>query len=114
MGPFKDIGVDLDGMVATIEIRRPPHNFFDIDLIREIADACEALDQDPACRAIVLAVTTGSVMSIARSSRCIAATSAAASPDVRAMTVVGVTTPSAGAWNGTSRASRRTVRMAGD
>jgi enoyl-CoA hydratase/carnithine racemase len=55
MGPFKDIGVDLDGMVATIEVRRPPHNFFDIDLIREIADACEALDQDPACRAIVLA-----------------------------------------------------------
>ena len=56
MGPFKDIGVDLDSsMVATIEIRRPPHNFFDIDLIRAIADACEALDQDPACRAIVLA-----------------------------------------------------------
>jgi enoyl-CoA hydratase/carnithine racemase len=42
-------------MVATIEIRRPPHNFFDIDLIREIAGACEALDRDPACRAIVLA-----------------------------------------------------------
>jgi enoyl-CoA hydratase/carnithine racemase len=55
MGPFKDIGVELKGMVATIEMRRPPHNFFDIDLIREIADACEALDQDPACRAIVLA-----------------------------------------------------------
>ena len=56
MGPFKDIGVDLDKtMVATIEIRRPPHNFFDIELIRQIADACEALDQDPACRATVLA-----------------------------------------------------------
>jgi enoyl-CoA hydratase/carnithine racemase len=56
MGPFKDIGVDIDGnMVATIEMRRPPHNFFDIDLIRQITDACEALDQDPACRAIVLA-----------------------------------------------------------
>jgi enoyl-CoA hydratase/carnithine racemase len=56
MGPFKDIGVDLDAsMVATIEIRRPPHNFFDIELIREIADACEALDKDEACRAIVLA-----------------------------------------------------------
>lgn len=56
MGPFKDIGVDIDArMVATIEIRRPPHNFFDVDLIREIADACEALDRDPACRAIVLA-----------------------------------------------------------
>jgi enoyl-CoA hydratase/carnithine racemase len=56
MGPFNDIGVDLDAhRVATIEIRRPPHNFFDIDLIREIAGACEALDKDPACRAIVLA-----------------------------------------------------------
>jgi enoyl-CoA hydratase/carnithine racemase len=54
-GPFKDIGVDLADMVATIEIRRPPHNFFDIDLIRQIADACEALDKDDACRAIVLA-----------------------------------------------------------
>ena len=56
MGSFKDIGVDLDkDMVATIEIRRPPHNFFDIELIRQIADACEALDKDDKCRAIVLA-----------------------------------------------------------
>jgi enoyl-CoA hydratase/carnithine racemase len=56
MGQFKDIGVDIDGSrVATIEIRRPPHNFFDIDLIREVAGACEALDRDEACRAIVLA-----------------------------------------------------------
>jgi enoyl-CoA hydratase/carnithine racemase len=57
MRPFKDIAVDLDAstMVATIELRRPPHNFFDIDLIRAIADACETLDKDPACRAVVLA-----------------------------------------------------------
>jgi enoyl-CoA hydratase/carnithine racemase len=55
MGPFKDIGVDFENMVATIEIRRPPHNFFDIELIRQIADACEALDKDSACRAVVLA-----------------------------------------------------------
>src|SRR6185369_9501459 len=55
MGPFKDIGVDLADGVATIEIRRPPHNFFDIELIRQIADACEAIDKDDACRAIVLA-----------------------------------------------------------
>ena len=55
MGPFKDIGVELQDMVATIEIRRPPHNFFDIELIRQIADACEALDKDAGCRAIVLA-----------------------------------------------------------
>src|ERR1700740_2201128 len=55
MGPFKDIGVELKDMVATIEIRRPPHNFFDIELIRQIADACEGLDKDSGCRALVLA-----------------------------------------------------------
>src|SRR3979490_2386777 len=55
MAPFKDIGVELAEMVATIEIRRPPHNFFDIELIRQIADACEALDKDDKCRPIVLA-----------------------------------------------------------
>jgi enoyl-CoA hydratase/carnithine racemase len=55
MGPFKDIAVEVSGWVATIEIRRPPHNFFDMMLIREIADACEALDKDDACRAVVLA-----------------------------------------------------------
>src|SRR5215510_7595628 len=55
MGPFNDIGVDVAGMVATIEIRRPPHNYFDIALIREIAGALEALDQDRAVRAVVLA-----------------------------------------------------------
>ncbi len=43
-----------DDYVATAEIRRPPNNFFDRDLIGHIADAFEALDQDPACRAVVL------------------------------------------------------------
>ena len=55
MGPFSDIGVDIADLVATIEIRRQPHNYFDIALIREIATALEALDDDPAVRAIVLA-----------------------------------------------------------
>jgi enoyl-CoA hydratase/carnithine racemase len=55
LGTYNDIGVDLADMVATIEIRRPPHNFFDIELIKQIADACEALDKNEACRAIVLA-----------------------------------------------------------
>ena len=55
MGPFKDIGVEMDGHVATIEIRRPPHNFFDIALIQEIASALEALDDNPEVRAVVLA-----------------------------------------------------------
>jgi enoyl-CoA hydratase/carnithine racemase len=55
MGPFNDIGVDITGHVALIEIRRPPNNFFDIALIQEIAGALEALDQDMNCRAVVLA-----------------------------------------------------------
>src|SRR5271154_5774426 len=42
-------------MVATVEMRRPPHNFFDSMLIAEIGEAFERLDADPACRAIVLA-----------------------------------------------------------
>ena len=55
MGPFKDIGVDKIGHVALVEIRRPPNNFFDIALIRQIAEAFEALDADTDCRALVLA-----------------------------------------------------------
>src|SRR5262245_11064048 len=50
-----DIVVEKSGLVALIEIRRPPHNFFDIALIHEIADALEALDRDDQCRAVVLA-----------------------------------------------------------
>src|SRR5216683_3364276 len=52
---FKEIGVSLDGMVATVEMRRPPHNFFDSMLIAEIGEALERLDDDTACRAVVLA-----------------------------------------------------------
>ena len=51
---FDDIGVEIAGHVAIIEIRRPPHNFFDIALIHQIGDALERLDADPACRAAVL------------------------------------------------------------
>jgi enoyl-CoA hydratase/carnithine racemase len=55
MGPFTDISVEKTGHVALVEIRRPPNNFFDIPLIKELATAFEALDQDTDCRAIVLA-----------------------------------------------------------
>ncbi|HUG36844.1 MAG TPA: enoyl-CoA hydratase/isomerase family protein [Candidatus Limnocylindrales bacterium] len=51
---FKDIGVSLTGHVGQIEIQRPPHNYFDNALINQIADALEAFDRDPACRAVVL------------------------------------------------------------
>lgn len=52
---YTDIGVSLQDHIATVEIQRPPHNFFDRSLIRQIADAFEACDADPECRAIVLA-----------------------------------------------------------
>jgi enoyl-CoA hydratase/carnithine racemase len=52
---YADLGVELAGHVATIEIRRPPHNFFDAMLIGEIASVLEALDTVEDCRAIVLA-----------------------------------------------------------
>jgi enoyl-CoA hydratase/carnithine racemase len=52
---FREIGVGIDGHVATVEMRRPPNNFFDAVLIAEIGVAFERLDADPQCRAIVLA-----------------------------------------------------------
>jgi enoyl-CoA hydratase/carnithine racemase len=52
---YQDIGVARDGLVATIEIRRPPHNFFDVALINQIAGALDTLDGDDGCRAVVLA-----------------------------------------------------------
>ncbi|MEK9725653.1 MAG: enoyl-CoA hydratase/isomerase family protein [Rhodospirillaceae bacterium] len=49
-----DLGVSVADYVATLEIRRPPNNFFDMHLIRMIADTLDAVDADPACRAVVL------------------------------------------------------------
>ena len=50
-----DISVTMEQHVAVVEIHRPPHNFFDLELIRQLADAFEGLDADENCRAIVLA-----------------------------------------------------------
>jgi len=52
---MSDIGIETQGHVALVEIRRPPNNFFDIPLIKEIAAAFEAFDQDMNIRAVVLA-----------------------------------------------------------
>jgi len=51
----RDVGVELKDRVGTVEIRRPPNNFFDNALIAQIGDAFDAFDRDPQCRAIVLA-----------------------------------------------------------
>jgi len=55
MSIYKDIGVDRVGHVGTIEIRRPPLNFFDISLINQIADALDEFDRDIEIRSSVLA-----------------------------------------------------------
>jgi enoyl-CoA hydratase/carnithine racemase len=52
---MSDIGIEKTNHVALVEIRRPPNNFFDIPLIREIADAFESFDEDVNIRAVVLA-----------------------------------------------------------
>jgi enoyl-CoA hydratase/carnithine racemase len=52
---MSDVTVTRDGLVAVVEMRRPPHNFFDHGLIAALADAFEDLAVDSQCRAIVLA-----------------------------------------------------------
>ncbi len=49
-----DVAITRDGHVAIVEICRPPHNFFDFKLVKELADSFEALEADPECRALVL------------------------------------------------------------
>src|SRR5262245_64288846 len=52
---FGDVSVTTgDDSVATIELHRPPNNFFDIALIRSLAEAYESVDGRAGCRAIVL------------------------------------------------------------
>lgn len=53
MEPFGDVSLELTNDIATAQIHRPPHNFFDAALIESLADAYEAADQAGA-RAIVL------------------------------------------------------------
>ena len=54
-GAGDDVTVEVgEDFVATVEVHRPPDNYFDAELIAAVADAYEALDEDPACRVIVL------------------------------------------------------------
>src|SRR5437868_11811086 len=55
MSKFTDIAVEKHGHVGSIEIQRPPLNFFDISLINQIADALEEFDRDVEIRSSVLA-----------------------------------------------------------
>jgi enoyl-CoA hydratase/carnithine racemase len=51
---YGDLSVAIDSNVAQVEIHRPPHNFFDVQLIKDLASAFNSLDEDASCRAIVL------------------------------------------------------------
>src|SRR4029450_4220811 len=52
---FGDVSVTIgDDFVATIELHRPPNNFFDLALIRSLAEAYEAADGRGDARAILL------------------------------------------------------------
>ena len=51
----EEVGVSIEKHVASVELRRPPNNFLDVDLIGHLAHALEALDEDANVRAIVLA-----------------------------------------------------------
>ena len=51
----KDVSYETAAHVAIVTIRRPPHNYFDNALIRDIAACFEVADKDANIRAIVLA-----------------------------------------------------------
>ena len=50
----KEIIFSLEDYTAYIKINRPPHNFFDTELISQIADILEAMDKEKQCRSIIL------------------------------------------------------------
>jgi len=52
---FGDVSARRDGHVAVLTIDRPPHNFVSVELMRDLADALEAVDAQRDLRASVLA-----------------------------------------------------------
>ena len=51
----KDLEINIQSFTTFIKINRPPHNFFDADLISQIADVLEReMDSNNKCRSIIL------------------------------------------------------------
>ncbi|WP_017609958.1 enoyl-CoA hydratase/isomerase family protein [Nocardiopsis xinjiangensis] len=50
----EELSVRFDGHVGVLQIRRPPNNHFDLDLLRELAEEAEKAAASPGCRALVL------------------------------------------------------------
>lgn len=54
MNILSDLKFFLKDDTAFIKINRPPHNFFDANLISKIADILEEMDKEIKCRSIIL------------------------------------------------------------
>lgn len=54
-GTEGEIHVFVDGHVARVELRRPPHNYVNASVLALLADTFEDLDRDPAIRCLILA-----------------------------------------------------------
>ena len=54
MNDLEDIVFTYKEHTAYLKINRPPNNFFDSDLIRQIADVLEEMDNNKDCRSIIL------------------------------------------------------------
>lgn len=50
----EELSVRFDGHVGVLQIRRPPHNHFDLGLLRGLAEEAEKAADSPGCRALVL------------------------------------------------------------
>ncbi len=53
-GTWGDVHATLEDHVAVVEVRRPPHNFFDVAMVGSLVAAFADLDDTADCRAIVL------------------------------------------------------------
>lgn len=51
---YGDVAASLQNHVVTLEIQRPPHNFFDHALIRDLADALRDIDASTEARVVLL------------------------------------------------------------
>ena len=52
---YGDLGVEWFDHVALLEMRRPPNNHIDVEMLGALADALADLDADARCRCVVLA-----------------------------------------------------------
>ena len=54
MKNYKDLIFKFNENTAFIKINRPPNNYFDAELIEQIANILEAMDKDKNCRSVIL------------------------------------------------------------